>query len=74
MTAAASSPIGWTRHRCGAFSAAEGSLFRSLFFGFLLLLRSLVHLLKLIASALVAGLILAPIPAAFAHDRLELAG
>lgn len=74
MTATASSPIGTTRHGCGAFPAAEGRLLRALLFGFLLLLRSLVHPRKLIASALVAGLILAPIPAAFAHDQLEVAG
>ena len=74
MTATASSPIGRTRHGCGAIPVAEIPLLRSIFFGFLLLLQSLTHPRKLIASALVAGLILAPIPAAFAQDRLELPG
>lgn len=73
MTAATSAPIGTTVSWRGNFPAADDRRFRSLLLAFLLLLRSLLAPRKLIVSAVAAGLLLAPLPAAFGHERLKMA-
>lgn len=63
-----------TTTRRGQYPATDFRQFSALLTVFLFLLRSLAAPRKLIVAAVAAGLLLAPLPAAFGHERLELAG
>ena len=74
MRAANSAPIGGTASRRGWDPAAAVETLRVLLPALLLQLCSLVACRKMSVSAIAVGLLLAPLPAGFAHERLELAG
>lgn len=73
MTAEDTVPIGRKESRSGGQSATAVCSIPALLAVLLVLLRGFMAPRKLIASALTAGLLLAPLPAAFAHDGLDLA-
>jgi len=73
MTAEDTAPIGRKESRSGGHSATAVCSIPALLAVLLVLLRGFVAPRRLIASAVTAGLLLAPLPAAFAHDGLELA-
>jgi hypothetical protein len=66
-------PIEWNRLGRGLFSAATIMLLRTLFLGLLSFVRSLSASRMPTVAVLTASLILAPLPASFAHERTDLA-
>lgn len=71
MTAEKSGSSGRTVRGCEGIFAAVGFALWVPFYGLVQVLGALLPR-KLIVSALAAGLILAPLPAAFGHERVEI--
>lgn len=70
MAAAVSGTVGSTRFGRGGRRVGAAGLWRAALVCLLALIRMAVPR-KLLVAVLAAGMILAPLPAAFAHDRIE---